>query len=44
MNSIIIISTAALALVGLAVSIWSIASTRRKYYNEYLSIKGVEND
>jgi len=40
MTSIIIIATALLCIAGLALFIWSLIDTRKKFYSEYLVRKG----
>lgn len=39
MNTFIVFATIVFALVGVAVSIWSLIDTRNKYFNEYIKRK-----
>lgn len=39
MTTIIIVASIILALVGILVAIWSIISTRKKYYDDYIERK-----
>jgi len=39
MTNIIIIATLILATAGVSLVVWSLFSTRKKYYNEYISRK-----
>ena len=44
MTTVIIIMGSVAAIVGTGVAIWSIFSTRKKYYDEYMKRKGRAED
>lgn len=44
MGGTIITITIILAILGVAASVWSIVSTRKKYYKDYLKRKRNEGD
>lgn len=44
MTAVIITIGSILAMAGIGISIWSIVSTRKKYYNEYMKRKGRAED
>ncbi len=44
MTTVIIIIGSVAAIVGVGVATWSIISTRKKYYNEYMKRKGRAED
>lgn len=39
MTTIIIVATIILALIGIFIAVWSIITTRKKYYDEYIKRK-----
>ncbi len=44
LNTVVIIITVVLSLIGIGGGVWSIISTRNKYYKDYMRRKRNERD